>query len=465
VCYYFARSNLEWKREVKCCMPNARITKNTELETPQFAEEIQAAVRTELDKMLAAPYFAQSQRCRRFLSHVVQQTLSGNARQLKERTIGISVFERAIDYDTGEDAIVRVTANEVRKRIGQFYQESHAVHPIQIELPRGSYVPEFRIRPFADRGDGEEVAHATASTQEHADTGGAVATAEPHVAAATVSANPASKPDRVMFAPPGKRLPRVLWLSAAFLIGVIATVAVVAQLWRLRTRSEVPDPWEAFEQSRVPVLVCLGTHDLPYLVSGSAGETEDVVMREDTIPIDDVSVISSMARQLGNKGIPFRVSAADKASLTDLQTQPVIFVGAVDNRWTLELTRGLRYRIDVAYPSGTDKPPIATIVDAEHPSTSKWRTDFSVPLTSWKTDYAIVAREDDATIGVPVLIEAGLGNTGSLAASEFVMSGAFRSVARDHASCRNKSNFEAVIGTDIIGTRPGPPHVLSMTCW
>jgi hypothetical protein len=143
----------------------------------------------------------------------------------------------------------------------------------------------------------------------------------------------------------------------------------------------------------------------------------------------------------------------------------VILVGAIDNRWTLELTRGLRYRIEVAYPSGTDKPPVATIVDAEHPSSSPWKIDFAVPLTSWKNDYAIVAREDDATIGVPVLIEAGLGNTGSLAASEFVMSGAFRSVARDHSSCRSKSNFEAVIGTDIIDTRPGPPHVLSITCW
>src|SRR3954471_15877252 len=109
--------------------------------------DIQTAVRAELDSILKAPIFAQSGRCKRFLSYVVLETLTGNAAELKERTIGINVFERANDYDTGDDSIVRVTANEVRKRIGQFYQESPQSHLVQIDLPRGSYVPEFRIQP------------------------------------------------------------------------------------------------------------------------------------------------------------------------------------------------------------------------------------------------------------------------------------------------------------------------------
>ena len=112
-----------------------------------FSSEIQAAVKAELEKVLASPAFVQSNRCKRFLSHVVLQTLSGHAGELKERTIGINVFDRSNDYDTGGDSIVRVTSNEVRKRIGQFYGEAEANHTIQIELPRGSYVPEFKIHP------------------------------------------------------------------------------------------------------------------------------------------------------------------------------------------------------------------------------------------------------------------------------------------------------------------------------
>ena len=445
-------------------MADAGSIKGLEVERPQIAEEIQSAVRAELGKMLAAPYFSQSQRCRRFLSHVVLQTLSGNARQLKERTIGISVFDRASDYDTGEDAIVRVTANEVRKRIGQFYQESRAVHAIQIDLPRGSYVPEFRIHPAAEENDAAamEPAHATAPAP--AAEAGAEPLAAAHAQPTDHAGNAGSVPERVMPAPTRRRMLPGLWLPAAILIGAIAMVAVATQLWRYGRRNQDSDPWQAFAEAKVPVLVCLGTHDLPYSVSGT-GETEDVVMRKETVPIDDVSVVSSMARLLGNKGIPFRVVAADQASLTDLQAQPVILVGAVDNRWTLELTRGLRYRIEVSFPSGADKPPVAVVMDAEHPSDRQRKIDFSVPLTAWKYDYAIVAREDDATIGVPVLIEAGLGNTGSLAASEFVTSGAFQSIARDHPACRDKANFEAVLGTEIIDARPGPPRVLSITCW
>src|SRR5438270_5077491 len=122
------------------------------VEPSPFGAELQAAIRAELERMLLTPIFVQSGRCKRFLTYIVEQTLEGHAGQLKERTIGINVFERANDYDTGDDSIVRVTANEVRKRIGQFYQESPQAHLVQIDLPRGSYVPEFRIQPARQAG-------------------------------------------------------------------------------------------------------------------------------------------------------------------------------------------------------------------------------------------------------------------------------------------------------------------------
>ena len=65
-------------------------------------------------------------------------------------------------------------------------------------------------------------------------------------------------------------------------------------------------------------------------------------------------------------------------------------------------------------------------------------------MSQWKNDYAIVARLDDTTTGVPVLIEAGLGNDGSLAASESIISGALMARVANEPQCRGKSNFEAV---------------------
>jgi hypothetical protein len=60
-----------------------------------------------------------------------------------ERTLGIRLFRRNPDYDTSADAIVRVTASDVRKRLLSFYTALKAPPAIRIELPSGSYIVQF----------------------------------------------------------------------------------------------------------------------------------------------------------------------------------------------------------------------------------------------------------------------------------------------------------------------------------
>lgn len=67
-----------------------------------------------------ASAFRNSPRCQEFLLYVVESTLAGKRDQLKERLIGIQLFGREAAYDTADDPIVRVKANEVRKRIAQY---------------------------------------------------------------------------------------------------------------------------------------------------------------------------------------------------------------------------------------------------------------------------------------------------------------------------------------------------------
>jgi len=63
------------------------------------------------------------------------------------------------------------------------------------------------------------------------------------------------------------------------------------------------------------------------------------------------------------------------------------------------------------------------------------------------------------------MIEAGLGNDGSLAASELLSSDDLVAKLKGAAPCNRKSNFEAVLGTAILGREPGPPHILRLKCW
>ena len=102
-----------------------------------------AAVRNTLETVISSPAFAGSKRCQDFVRLVVQHCLAGEVESLRERQIGVEMFGRRADYDTSNDAVVRVRATEVRKRLAQFYRETDPPPPVHIELPPGSYVPVF----------------------------------------------------------------------------------------------------------------------------------------------------------------------------------------------------------------------------------------------------------------------------------------------------------------------------------
>jgi hypothetical protein len=96
----------------------------------------------ELQEIVEGSAFRGSDRCRQFLQYVVRQAVAGNLNSLKERVIGVEVFGRSPNYNSSEDAIVRVTASDVRKRLQQHYLKNDATD-FRINLPIGSYVPEI----------------------------------------------------------------------------------------------------------------------------------------------------------------------------------------------------------------------------------------------------------------------------------------------------------------------------------
>src|ERR1700733_12314229 len=98
---------------------------------------------SELEKVLDSKPFRTSSRSRLFLRYVVLHSINGQSEKLKERTIGIDVYQRVVDYATGDDPVVRVSAGEVRKRLEQYYYSAPLDTPVRIEIPMGSYTPEY----------------------------------------------------------------------------------------------------------------------------------------------------------------------------------------------------------------------------------------------------------------------------------------------------------------------------------
>jgi len=109
----------------------------------EFSLERLGLVRDHLKDVFASKAFAGSKRAQDFLQLIVAHALAGRLDNLRERMLGAEMFGRKIDYDTANDAVVRVKATDVRRRLAQYYQESTKPPLVRIELPSGSYVPKF----------------------------------------------------------------------------------------------------------------------------------------------------------------------------------------------------------------------------------------------------------------------------------------------------------------------------------
>jgi len=123
-----------------------------------FTPEVRKAIGQELEAICGDPNFRLSQRNCAFLRYVVTATLNGRASEIKERTLGTELFGRPATYDTGSDAVVRVRANDVRKRLVRHYEEHTPTSGWRIELPARTYVPLFLQHKKTDSSAQKDVA-------------------------------------------------------------------------------------------------------------------------------------------------------------------------------------------------------------------------------------------------------------------------------------------------------------------
>ena|GEM_PF-217191 len=118
-------------------------------EDGQSAPELSAEeIGRQVELILGSRHFRQAKSLEKFLRYAVAKKLAGAENELKEYTIGVEVFQRGSEYDPRRDAVVRVQANMLRKRLASYYLEEGARDRLIIELPKGHYVPEFHLRPM-----------------------------------------------------------------------------------------------------------------------------------------------------------------------------------------------------------------------------------------------------------------------------------------------------------------------------
>ncbi len=110
---------------------------------PELIEE-------QLEEVVNSEVFRQSVRMTRFLTHVVKASLRGDVGDLKETSIGVSVYDRQPGYDPKVDPVVRNEARRLRQKLQQYYESEGSEASISIMLPRGGYAPSFCKREIAE---------------------------------------------------------------------------------------------------------------------------------------------------------------------------------------------------------------------------------------------------------------------------------------------------------------------------
>lgn len=397
-------------------------------ETP--SELQRRVVQAHLASLLQTSAFRNSPRCQDFLSHIVELALAGRREQLKERLIGVQLFGREASYDTAEDPIVRVKANEVRKRLAQAYEELGSGSGIRIVLPPGTYVPQFLI-------------------------------AEP------------PEPERApqSGAAPARRI--LAWGRAHRLaaggIGLVLVALALFSFWPRRDALE--EFWQPLLQVDSPLLVSLGTSELLRVSPAAARMIASTPPgKEVTLPGSDVSVLRnefiSLAHFRGlvevsqfcqryRKRIDFRPGL--ELSADELRLAPILFVGAFSNEWTIREHAELRFRFERL------KPGLA-IVDTQTPGRS-WAVPEENPKAP-RLDFALLTRLLPASRQGPRLFAAGLTRFGTQAALDFLSQpGYWNDVARQLPRGWPQRNLQLVLRVNIVAGSHQPAALVAWHVW
>lgn len=423
-----------------------------------------AVVTEALKHILESEFFRTSLRGKQFLTYVVQYQLEHHPEPLKERIIGAALFNRPVDYATGDDSVVRAQAREVRRRLEQYNTSCPHDSPIRIDLPVGSYSPEFKWLAI--------------SSAEQIDIPGLASLAVAHsVIDSSVSRSRATPPD-------------MHFTRRGLVFGSAAVVLCCLGLWltanlarKAESKSTISQFWSPAFASSKPLLICLPkpilyrpSAEVYKRTAQSPGEFDREVDRmthrphlrpEDSVRWSemieyydygvsegDVQAAVKLSGYLGRQRKDTEVRIGDGCSSEDLRNSPATVIGAFSNPWTMEMTSGLHFAfVD-------DNKGIR--IQERGPSGRSWYTKHG----SIGEDYGLVTRLVDSNTGQFVVLVAGVEASGSDAAADLIVRpDALEKLLRDAPKDWPQKNVQILVSTEVRDSVAGPPKIIGVYVW
>lgn len=411
-------------------------------------------VRAHLESVLGSSHFKNSKRCQALLRYTVEAVLTGRSAILKERVVGVEALGRDPGYDTTQDAVVRNVAIEVRKRLAQYYLEASHDSSLRIELPAGSYVPEFAVEPPKPPVEAD-VAPAGAEFEE------------PTV--------------KVVSTSPRKRAWAIWGLTGAM------ALAVVTVLLLFRAGSDFDAFWAPLTKDGNPIQICVGEPaEMIYRIKPdrrasyysltpgqptpanatvppalSAGDLE--VVSPKVLWRRDAFCAARLAAHFQSLGTPYRLRADVDAYYTELRGSPMIAIGGFDWRQQFQSASESRFGFRTEVVDGKS---VRYVRDRQNPSQRNWLSPITPPTGQSYNDYAIVTRMLTSGTGKPVITIRGATDVATAAAGEFIIDPERVNEALSKAAPGWESkHIQFVIQARVIQDVPGPATAVAVHVW
>ena len=160
----------------------------------------------QIQRIVQSKAFRTSEVHRNLLTYLAEKSLSGDAENIKEYTVGLDVFGKPDSYDPRQESTVRMHVARLRQKLAEYYRTEGVDDPIFVDLPKGGFRVTFEPRAVA-------------------------AIPEPEVA---IEAPRTSRPTRYWFE---------VVLVAALLLAIGAALYFGTKLWQVQSAETATVEW------------------------------------------------------------------------------------------------------------------------------------------------------------------------------------------------------------------------------
>ena len=103
--------------------------------------------RQALEAILSSDTFRRAEQLKRLLKYLVDQDEFGRIHEVTEYELGTAALGRPADFSPETDSSVRTRMHGLRQKLDDYYRAQDNDSGVRIEIPKGSYRPQFQTSP------------------------------------------------------------------------------------------------------------------------------------------------------------------------------------------------------------------------------------------------------------------------------------------------------------------------------